>query len=521
MKKNLHTLIISIGLLFIIVSCTDTYNNFEKYETNSTKLVLTPEEFVSIAYDDPKELSEKEITEIIIDFQNISSEFSHKKETKGIEHPQVSIINKYYLTNPTTTESTKQGMTRSGDTKTISIPIFEVELPINDNDKDFAIICGDERAPKVLFYANNYNFPDNKTNFEMRYLMELAKRSALSDINTIEKIKSEKRNSTLTKVSKELNIPKEQITKEIIKERITTTDDIATKGYNPIGGVSTGELTRIISMVGPLSRIGWTQNFPYNTQMPIGKIWDGHSTYTGNIDVGCANVCVATLFSILKPAIVGVTATGRQILIDWDYITSKDHLYIGSDPNNSSPAKMVEMAGSLLRAVYNETKSKPVTGLRDGYDEDLNPIKVEAIVSTETITQNMLDYLQTIVNYSEIRKFNPDLAKQSLQEMKPVLLYGNGHFANDKHEIIKEEPYDKEPGHAWLIDGYCMTKKSGQATNDLYWSVNMGWGIFSYKVYFKTENNNMDCDVIFPFDANMNIIYYTQEQNMLYNISKK
>ena len=160
MKKNLHTLIISIGLLFIIVSCTDTYNNFEKYETNSTKLVLTPEEFVSIAYDDPKELSEKEITEIIIDFQNISSEFSHKKETKGIEHPQVSIINKYYLTNPTTTESTKQGMTRSGDTKTISIPIFEVELPINDNDKDFAIICGDERAPKVLFYANNYNLSD-------------------------------------------------------------------------------------------------------------------------------------------------------------------------------------------------------------------------------------------------------------------------------------------------------------------------------------------------------------------------
>lgn len=73
MKKNLHTLIISIGLLFIIVSCTDTYNNFEKYETNSTKLVLTPEEFVSIAYDDPKELSEKEITEIIIDFQNLNS----------------------------------------------------------------------------------------------------------------------------------------------------------------------------------------------------------------------------------------------------------------------------------------------------------------------------------------------------------------------------------------------------------------------------------------------------------------
>lgn len=520
MKNKIYKSIIFIGLLCII-SCTDTIDNdISKSDIKTNKLVLTPEEYVSIAYDDPQELSETEIAEVVADFQSINSNFNHKNKSKNAEISKVSVVKKYYLNN--STEATTQNITRSSDIVTTNIPIFEVELPKNDNKRDYAIICGDERAPKVLFYADNYNPSENKMNFEMQYLMELAKRSALSDINTIEKIKSETRNSTLNKISKELNIPVEQITKEIIKERITTSDDITTKEYNPIGGVSAGKISRIISMVGPLSRVGWAQSYPYNTQMPIGKVWDGNSPYIGNIPVGCANVCVGTLFSILKPAMVGVTSTGRQILIDWDHITSKDHLYVSdTHPNESSPAKMVEMTGSLLRAVYNGTKSEPKTGIRTGYDEDLNKVDIEVIVSTGTIPQNMLDYLKTMTNYSGARKFDPNLAKQSLQDLKPVLLYGIGHFVNDKHESIKEDSYNYTPGHAWLIDGYCMTKKSGQATNDLYWSVNMGWHEYSYKVYFKTENNNMDCDVIFPFDYKANLIYYTQEQNMIYNIVKK
>lgn len=74
--------------------------------------------------------------------------------------------------------------------------------------------------------------------------------------------------------------------------------------------------TSYLIKVGPLSKIGWTQNYPYNIQMPIDQVWDGRSVYTGNIDVGCANIGVATLFSIVKPSMVGVTASGRQILID-------------------------------------------------------------------------------------------------------------------------------------------------------------------------------------------------------------
>ena len=50
--------------------------------------------------------------------------------------------------------------------------------------------------------------------------MELAKRSAISDIELIENIRSEKRESTLDKVSKELNIPKKLIPRILLKTEL-------------------------------------------------------------------------------------------------------------------------------------------------------------------------------------------------------------------------------------------------------------------------------------------------------------
>ena len=51
--------------------------------------------------------------------------------------------------------------------------------------------------------------------------------------------------------------------------------------------------------------------------------------------------------------------------------------------------------------------------------------------------------------------------------------------------------------------------------------VNMGWGKGSSAVYFKA-NNGINCDVIFHTDTeDVNIVYYTQEQQMIYDIQKK
>lgn len=78
------------------------------------------------------------------------------------------------------------------------------------------IVCGDERAPKVLLFTENYQF-SQPMNIDMRYLVEIAKLNILSDIKYIEKLKSEKEVPLSTKSANPKYI-KEQITEDIIKE---------------------------------------------------------------------------------------------------------------------------------------------------------------------------------------------------------------------------------------------------------------------------------------------------------------
>lgn len=238
-------------------------------------------------------------------------------------------------------------------------------------------------------------------------------------------------------------------------------------------------------------------------------------TYQGHYLVGCGNIAVATLFSILKPVMVGETAAGRQILIDWDYLTAQKTITYYNSPD------LIEMTASLLRAIYNKTRSFPNYVDFNTYDEDNNPIIKRGIASTSTPTEGMLEYLQTMTTYSGSTGFNPELAKQSLQNYNPILLYGNGHYVDNNRLPITKDPYKDKPGHGWIIDGYCTTKKSSSPNSDLYWSVNMGWGKGSSAVYFKA-NNGINCDVIFHTDTeDVNIVYYTQEQQMIYDIQKK
>ena len=70
MRNSLLSIICLIG--FFVTSCTDDVNdNINNADIQSEKLILTPEEYVSIAYDNPTELSENDIRDIMNDFRNI------------------------------------------------------------------------------------------------------------------------------------------------------------------------------------------------------------------------------------------------------------------------------------------------------------------------------------------------------------------------------------------------------------------------------------------------------------------
>lgn len=83
MKKVILSQLILITS--ILISCTDKLENTEVNNNPTNQVVLTSNEYASIAYDNPKELSEDEITNVIYDFKRINSEFKktiHYKQKK-------------------------------------------------------------------------------------------------------------------------------------------------------------------------------------------------------------------------------------------------------------------------------------------------------------------------------------------------------------------------------------------------------------------------------------------------------
>ena len=94
MKKVILSQLILITS--ILISCTDKLENTEVNNNPTNQVVLTSNEYASIAYDNPKELSEDEITNVIYDFKRINSEFKKQFITTKEDKPKISIINKYY-----------------------------------------------------------------------------------------------------------------------------------------------------------------------------------------------------------------------------------------------------------------------------------------------------------------------------------------------------------------------------------------------------------------------------------------
>lgn len=517
MLKNKYLIFILI-IPFFLSSCTDTniVSNFNDGGIESNKIILTPEEFVSIAYDDPKELTEEEISNIVLDFRN-NIEVGKEVATRNSEKLKISIEKKYYITEDNNGIETV-ATTRSPILEELTVPIFEVELFGYDGRKSLAVVCGDEREPEVLFYAENYR-PSSVIDNQMRYLLELSKKNILSDIQQIEHLKSTRRDSTLYKIAQQLNMPKGGISYLAIKDRIVTTDEIITRNNNP--GNQTGGESRpnsnVVGFVNPLSKVAWDQHYPYNYSMPKMWIFDDHAgEYEGNIVVGCANTAVGILFSIVKPYMS--LSNGKRI--DWDYVTAVEEIYgIPEYPEYSSPQELIDMISGMLAQIATATGSTPFYEEKKLIDINTGKTYIKSVITqTTTPTVNTINYLRSMVNFSgDIKnKFNGNQAKQSLFERKPVFLCGSGHIVDNNGKIIR-----KGGGHAWLIDGVVITKRPRQSGHDHYWSVNMGWGA-DKRVYFRTSNDLQDCDVVFPTGTkNENYAYYTREMTMLYNVTSK
>lgn len=188
MVKNKYLIYMLIAP-FLFLSCTDSniVGEFNDGKTDNNKIVLTPDEFVSIAYDNPQELPQEAISNIVLNFRD-NIEIGNEISTRSSEPAKVSIAKKYYITEKKNSIETLTA-TRSPISDEFAIPIFEVEIDNNKGNKSLAVVCGDERVPEVLFYLDNY-IPKSVIDNGTRYLLELSKKNVFSDIQQIEHIKS-------------------------------------------------------------------------------------------------------------------------------------------------------------------------------------------------------------------------------------------------------------------------------------------------------------------------------------------
>ena len=182
---NNRYLIYLFIISFLFSSCTDSNiaNKFDNEKAENDQIVLTPEEFASIAYDNPQELTIEEISNIVANFQN-NIEVGDKIATRNSETTKISIRKKYYVAEENNIIKNIAD-TRSTTSKGPTVPIFEVELSNNEGNKSLAVICGDERVPEVLYYVDNYT-SHSEIATEARYLLELSKKNVFLDIQQID-----------------------------------------------------------------------------------------------------------------------------------------------------------------------------------------------------------------------------------------------------------------------------------------------------------------------------------------------
>ena len=159
MRKFTVLGIIACGLINLY-SCT-TQESFEE-ATDSSFLNLSQEEYISIAFEHPKEITEDQAITLVKDF-------SGKQATRSIS--QSPIIEKKYYIGGISSKSVEDTVS--------SIPIYQLKL---SEKEGFALVAGDERFATVIAFAEKGNLADTTQNKSVALMVREAENAIKSKL---------------------------------------------------------------------------------------------------------------------------------------------------------------------------------------------------------------------------------------------------------------------------------------------------------------------------------------------------
>lgn len=414
--------------LFIICSMCAfiSCDNKEGIIHDNNVIELTKEEYISIAYDNPKEITDSKVLELVNSFWD-----THKTRSNNIS---TKIKKKFYITSNNNHEiQTMQTKNASA----YSMPIYEVELK-DANETGYSLVSADERCPAVLAFIPTVGKAESPQDIGVQFMTEIAEQTALTSIANMEAIKDSLREKTLTKLATVLKT--EIFSFEQIKEQIRITQKANTKSEvveYPLGGTLQSELP-------PIVKVTWNQTAPYNRKLK--QACDYNNGYEGRYAAGCAVVCIAQIMSCFEPPMF---ADG--ITINWKLLKSSPKVEI------TDSSERINHISTLMKFIGNRTDTK-------------YSCETGGSTNTGNAIKNFLPLYNIVADSRS--GWNADKVKSSLEiNSNPIIITGTCDRGN----------------HAWILDGY--QKRADSVLGELYYvHSNMGWS-GAFDGYFLIQNS--------------------------------
>ena len=289
-------------VLSLLASCNDEEGlDLHNKPIESNSIVLSPDEYISIAYDNPRVITPDEAKQLALDFG------VNRVQTRGNENIVVKFRSSFNIE-----EKGSNAVTRSVTDKSILLPVYEMEI-VSDAGKGLAYVSADERVAKVMAYLPKVNLEDTAKIIGAKAMLGLSEQSLLEEAKHYEKMKLEFRDETLKRISKELNVAAVNFNE--IKDRILVEDCLDSRAtpQDPAGNA-----------------IGWAGFFCMATN------WDQEPVYNDLLEkaycvrnvgkepvykavpAGCSVVAMAQIMASLEP---NLTIDG--IKIDWEALKAQ------------------------------------------------------------------------------------------------------------------------------------------------------------------------------------------------------
>jgi hypothetical protein len=459
MKKKIC--IIASLLIALIISCNQQdFNENNSRMSSEKKISLSIEEYISIAYDEPKEIENIQIKSIISEFLDMQGFQKTKKEKKY----SLEIKDKYYINpgiNSLNTRSIDQEKTYSKQ-----IPILKVEILDHEKNGLVYISC-DERFPDVLAYVPKT--VDTLLDIESGpvLLLKRAEEVLLYKARIYNQIRDSLRIATLENISKQLNVEINEIKFNNVKELIEIKSINSTKStidYDPTNSQT------LLSKIGPYLSTEWNQSAPYNNSMGGSCTdWLGMPT---NYKISASIVSTSQILAFFEPSI---NINGTQI--NWPYLKEKSEIVEPDYFTVGDPVEKRNMIATLMK-----------------FCSDRCSITCTCSGSSYYMS-NITNFWKTYdIKSDGSKNFDFNTIRTALNNVKLTFCHGK---TNDNG------------GHSWLIDGYIIVSQTGSVSNtNSYVHANMGMGSYYNGYYLVNSNTGMSFDPGFAHFTK-DIIMYT------------